>query len=237
MRARVIYRYVWFISVLVMFSMACGLVTQAGDLKTTADAMATQVQDGISLLGTGQALATDFSESGVKETVQAAATGISESGVKETVQAVATGISESGAKQTVEALATQLAESGAEKTLQALATSIDENGYKETLQAKVTELPSLSGEKPQDIPLVADVEDVLASSDLVSYTSGLAFQLVLDFYQREMAVNGWVKVESESKIYENLATLNFLKGGRKATVVITALPVINRTTVVVTIQG
>ena len=60
---------------------------------------------------------------------------------------------------------------------------------------------------------------------------------MLDFYQREMVVNGWTKVESESNVVEHLATLNFQKGGRKATVIITEIPVINQTTVVVTIQG
>lgn len=221
MHSRALFRSLWFLSILVILSMACGLVSQAGELKSTAETMATQVESGKQVLGTGQALATEFGESGVKQTLQAVATGIGESGVQETVQAVVT----------------KIGESGAEETLQAFATDIDEGGYKETLEAKVTELPSLSGEKPSDIPVVSEVEDVLASSDLVSYFTGLGFQAVVDFYEREMLINGWSKIEGETEMVEHLATLNYQKSGRKATVLITELPVVGQTTVVITIQG
>ncbi len=205
MQSKAVFRPFLLISVLLIFSMACGLVSQVGELKSTADALATQAASGIELLGTGQAIATDIGESGIKETLQAIATDVDESGVKETVQAAA--------------------------------TKFDESGMKETVQAKVTELPSLSGEKPQDIPLVTEVEDVIASANLVSYFTSQPFQVVVDFYEREMLVNGWTKIAAESNVVEHLATLNYQKDGRKATVIITEIPVINQTTVVISIQG
>ena len=63
MHSRALFRSLWFLSILVILSMACGLVSQAGELKSTAETMATQVESGKQVLGTGQALATEFGES------------------------------------------------------------------------------------------------------------------------------------------------------------------------------
>lgn len=194
------------LSVLTMIALSCSIVSRAGELKATGEALATSVESGREMLGTGQAIVTQIDESGIKETMQAVATDIGESGIKETVQAVA--------------------------------TDIDESGIKETAQAVVTDLPSLSGEKPADIPVLSDgVSDMIASQDMVSYLTSGTFQQAVDFYEREMLVNGWSRINKDSQIIENLATLTFEKSGRRALVTITQIPFINQVTVLITIEN
>ena len=194
------------LSMLTMIALSCSIVSRAGELRATGEVLATSVESGREMLGTGQAIVTKIDESGIKETMQAVATDIGESGVKETVQAVA--------------------------------TDIDESGIKETAQAVVTDLPGFTGEKPADIPVLSDgAKDMIASQDMVSYLSPGTFQEVVDFYEREMPLNGWSKIDLDSSIIENLATLIYEKSGRRASVIITQIPFINQVTVLITIEN
>lgn len=206
MKTKTLSVFLLAISLLAMVSFSCSIVSRAGELKATGEALATSVENGREILSTGQAIVTQIDESGIKETMAAVATDIGESGVKETVQSVA--------------------------------TDIGESGIKETAQAVVTDLPSISGEKPVDIPVLGDgVSDLIASQDLVSYFSTGSFQEVLDFYYREMPENGWVKVERDSSVMDNLATLVFEKNGRRASVIVTQIPFLNQVTVLITIEN
>lgn len=206
MKTKTITVFLLGLSLLALLALSCSIVTRAGELKATGEALATSVESGRETLGTGQAIVTQIDESGIKATMEAATTEIHESGAKETIQAVA--------------------------------TDIDESGIQQTVQAVVTDLPGFSGEKPADIPVLSDgVNDLVASSNLVSYFSAGNFQQVLDFYQLEMPANGWIKIDRDSSTIENLATLVFQKGGRRATVVITQIPFIKQVTVLITIEN
>lgn len=206
MKTRMMTVFLLGISVMTLIALSCSIVSRVGEFRATGEALATSVESGREMLGTGQAIVTQIDESGIKETMQAVATELGESGVKETVQAVA--------------------------------TDIDESGIKETAQAVVTDLPSLSGEKPADIPVLTDgASDLVASQDIVSYLSSGTFQDAMDFYEREMPVNGWSKIERDSSVYESLATLVYEKSGRRATIVITQIPFINQVTVLITIEN
>lgn len=221
MKMKTVIVFLLGIAFLATFGLSCTLVSSAGELKATGEALATSAAGGREILGTGQAIATQISESGVKETMQAVATDIGESGVKETAQAVATDIMESGVKETAQAMATEILDSG----------------IKETAQAFVTDLP-ISGEKPEDIPVLGDgVGDLIATSELVSYFSNETFQDVLDFYKREMPLNGWNPIEKDSSVIDDLATLVYEKDGRKASIIITKIPFLGQVTVLITIQN
>lgn len=221
MQNKAVFRITWVLSILLILSTGCGLVSQVDELQTNVDALSTQIESGKEILGTGEALATKIDESGVKRTLEAMGTKIAESGAKETVQAAATKFDEIGVEETVQAAATKFAESGA----------------KETIQAKVTELPSSTGERPQDIPVLPEADKLIGNPDLVSYVSDLTLQEIVEYYEREMLLNGWQKIEGESEVVDYLATLNYAKDMRKATVIITKIPLVNRTSVLVTIQG
>jgi hypothetical protein len=59
---------------------------------------------------------------------------------------------------------------------------------------------------------------------------------VLEFYLTQMPQNGWAKVDYGTVVTDTAANLNFEKDGRKAAIVITAVPFLNQTTVVITLQ-
>jgi hypothetical protein len=120
--------------------------------------------------------------------------------------------------ETAGALSTEVDTQAIETEFQALTT--DMGGEFDVLQ---TEFPDLGGEKPADIPVMEGGDEFLASETEVSYFLEKDFQEVVDFYEREMPVNGWVKVEGESKNEDGSVELVFEKDGRKATVMITDL--------------
>jgi len=143
--------------------------------------------------------------------------------LREGAEAVATGV-EIGDEimQTGEALVTEVNLDEVEETLQAVATDVD--------------IPELSGEKPEDIPVMGgEIGDLVSSAEMVSYFTTESFDDVVDFYKREMPLNGWTLTKED--ISSGIAELTFEKGTRKATVVITEIPFIDQTTVVITIEG
>jgi hypothetical protein len=52
-----------------------------------------------------------------------------------------------------------------------------------------------------------------------------------------MPARGWIPVERGTVVTENTAELNYEKDGRTAMVVITTIPYINQTTIVVSLQN
>jgi hypothetical protein len=130
------------------------------------------------------------------------------------------------------------------ETAQALITDvgakITESGIIETVQAVATDipLPTLEGEPPADIPIMEGKRSAeVMSSNLISYVIDAAFDDVVNFYDREMVAQGWVKNESESKKTANLIQqLVFEKDGRKATITIAEVPFVNQINVTIEIK-
>lgn len=214
---KVTFRILFVVTVLVGASLGCRTFTS---IQEDAQALGTSVGEGKTLLETGQAVATQIGESGLQETAAAAMTQLAESGLKETIAAAATAVDESGVVETAQAL---LTEQGP--------------GLLQTVQAVKTQLPGMQSQPPAGIPLMdGERSNYMASDQFVSYTINQDFQSVLDFYERQMPVNGWTRQENGSLVMGQTATIVFQKDGHTAFVAISVEPVTNRTAVVVTVQ-
>jgi len=119
-------------------------------------------------------------------------------------------------------------------TAEALATQ--HPGILETAQAFATQ-GFFSGQAPPDIPLVPKdkIGSFFATQDLVSFTTTLDYNTVLNFYKNEMHANEWTFVPEGYQI-GNSSMLMYSKPSRVATVVISVNPVANNTVVIITIQ-
>lgn len=213
------YRTAGLVLVIIMTGLACNLVNQLDVARETVQSVATDVQQSRDFITTARAIATLAQGSGYIETVQALATQFGESGFLETAQAFAT---EQGPPliETAQAVITQQGP-GAIETLQALAT-----------RGALT-----LGDAPADIPLAGDERiNYIGTQRLVSYFSPLSFQEVLPFYQTQMPINGWTPVEQGTSVADDLATLNYTKLDRFASVTLTKNPLNNQTIVTITIQ-
>jgi hypothetical protein len=219
---RNMYRIAWIISLLVSATLGCGLFSAVGErisgAKATVGAVATDVQTGRDVLGTARAIVTDVGGSGLLETAQALATGVGDSGFLSTAQAFAT-------EQGPELMA----------TLQAFATD-QGPGLMETAQAMGTAAAPLLGEAPEDIPIVqGELENLVSTRLLVTYGTALDSKLVVDFYNNEMAANGWTKINEEA-LGDAITLLTFEKPGRLASVTVTSNLGTSKTMVVIAIQ-
>jgi hypothetical protein len=242
------YQAAWLISLLFGLTFACqlasGIQRDIGEARGTAGAVSTQARGIITqiegaatsveesgILGTARALATSEGPA-LLETARALATGAEQSGLKETVQAFAT---DQGPEllATGQALGTKAAESDLEKTVQALSTYAPGDVFA-TLQAMATQLLG-GGNLPADIPVVPDpnISDLTVTNQIVSYTTSLGFQSVLDFYQQEMPLQGWQADQSGSFTTGHAAVLKFEKADRPATVTILSASAQNSTSVLV----
>lgn len=237
-----------------VISIACSTVTgipeRIGDTRNTAEAVATQVHEGVNLLGTARAIATEVGGNGLIETAQALATEAGDSQFLQTAQAFATqqgpallqtveGIAtEQGPEliETARAFATQEAP-GYVETAQALAT---EQGPEliETAQALATQVATNLGEAPADIPLVeGERSQFYAIENLVFYLTPTPFPDVLAFYQEQMPANGWEKTDQDSLEGENAAVLIYQKDHRNASIALSIDPINQHTIVLITIIG
>lgn len=106
-----------------------------------------------------------------------------------------------------------------EVDIEAMVTEID-------IESMVTEvnlddlLGGGEGEKPADIPVMEGVTIDFQSETSVEYPANVPLNEVVAFYEREMPINGWTKVEAESKVLADSAELVYEKGGRKAKITI-----------------
>jgi hypothetical protein len=154
----------------------------------------------------------------------------------DTVGAAATSVEESGIKDTALAAATKIDESGLKDTALAVGTKIEESGVKETVQAAATEVFISPEGVPEDIPIYdAELNAFVGSERAVSYFVDVAFADVLDFYKMELPARGWSKVDFGTVETDMTAELHYEKGNRELTVVITEVPFVNQTTVVISI--
>lgn len=147
---------------------------------------------------------------------------------------------------TVQALSTSIAQnSGVVKTAQALETQA---ALRPTLTASPTftpVIPTPTGTQlvvpvsnlPADIPLPpGELRDLFASHNLVSFLILTDFNQLITFYEKQMAINGWVKEGLNSYITSNSAVLNYSKAGRKASVSLRFNQISSLTGIVITIQ-
>ncbi len=147
---------------------------------------------------------------------------------------------------------TQVEGSGILKTVEAAATFAEESGLIATVQAAMTEIPGEAsdaiatlgvaltqgayGEAPANIPLVnAEMNNFVGSESLVSYTTPLAYQSVVDFYQAEMPVDGWTKDDNNSVSSLSYTVLAYGNAAETATVTISTNPLGGETIVLINI--
>ncbi len=191
------YRSLLLIIILISASLSCQLVSGIGETQATLEAAATQASEGITSLGTGQALLTEVGDSDLLETAQA--------------------------------LVTQGSDSGLLKTAMAAATQGP--GIQETAQASM-------GEPPEDIPIIPGSKDEYLTSEFtISYSIAMAFSEVVEFYERDMPINGWTKDDQNSMKSDYVAALIFSKGDRSATVTLNLNPLNNQTIVVILLSN
>ena len=82
--------------------------------------------------------------------------------------------------------------------------------------------PEDCGGAPEDVPIMADAQDMSSFGDLTTYTSPSALGDVVAFYKAEMPNNGWSEDASSGSFSTNtFTTLSFTKEGRTASITIT----------------
>lgn len=147
-----------------------------------------------------------------------------------TAQTIAT--EHPGVLGTAKAIATQGA--SVISTIQAVATYSP--GLVQTAQAFIgQEIPT--GEPPADIPILPQdqVQNYFGSSEYIFYNSPTKYSQVLEFYQTDMANNGWQFLQNDSHEYANAAQMNYFKDTRTATINLSLNPLTNTTVVVINI--
>lgn len=214
------FQLAWGLGFLVLASLACNLVSGIGDrvsdVQGTAQFVATDIQAGREVFATGRAIATQVLGSELVQTAQALATREGP-GLLATAQAFAT---EEGPElqETIQAFATQEGP-GLEGTARALATQL-----------------AVNGQAPDDIPTIpGEKENFFASEQLISYLTPLGFQEAVDFYEQQMPVYGWMKVDATSFTIGDTAVLNYEKSDRAAAITITANPGTSQAFVIISI--
>jgi uncharacterized protein YqgV (UPF0045/DUF77 family) len=176
--------------------------------------------------------------SGLRSTAQSVSTAV-EGGreLLSTGQAIVTQVDETGFKETLQAAATKVGESGLKETVEAAVTQIEDTGLRETVQAMATDIFISPEDVPPDVPIMAGEKSAFVGSpQAISYFVKSDFAGVLAFYQQEMPARGWSKIDYGTTITDTTAELFYEKPGRKATIVITEVPVVNQVTVVITLE-
>ncbi|MBP7686845.1 MAG: hypothetical protein KA765_03020 [Thermoflexales bacterium] len=97
------------------------------------------------------------------------------------------------------------------------------------------EPPNDCGGTPEDIPVMTDATDESSFGTMSTYSSASAFDVVVEFYKKEMVTKGWAAQEGGLAM-DGFAQLSFTKDTRTASVMITADKDKNVTTVMVTIE-
>jgi hypothetical protein len=155
------------------------------------------VQETFEMKNTAEAFITEFDVEGIATEFEAFATEFD-------IEAMTTDID-------IEAITTDI-------DLEVFATDFDIGAMVtefDTGELLGTDMPSFTGEKPADIPVMEEGSELVASSDLVEYFTDASVSEVVAFYEQEMPVNGWVK--SEQDVGDDYANIVYTKGTRKAT--------------------
>jgi hypothetical protein len=147
---------------------------------------------------------------------------------------------------TVDALATKISQSsGVVETAQALETLAAQRPTYTPSPTITPLIPTATGTQlgplvinlPADIPLPpGELRDLFASQNLVSFLMLTDFNQLITFYEKQMAINGWLKEGANSYITGNSAVLNYSKSSRKASVSLRFNQISNLTGIVITIE-
>ncbi len=212
------------IVLLLSLSLACNLLSglrqNLNDVKSTANALATEAKGGREVIATAQAMITQVADNQLLETAKAIATEISQSGAVETLQAM---VSEQAP--------------GVEETLQAFMTQ-EAPSLEETARALLTQVPSLSASPPEDIPLVeSEKENLVITKETISYMVAMPFSEVVAFYKREMPQKGWSYQQDQSKELGNSSLLIYTKQNRSASISINYNPLNQKTIILIILQN
>ena len=172
--------------------------------------------------------------------------------IRSTVQTVSTG---AAIATSIGGIITEIVPPGMEQTIQVgiptfqsaiteIAPTI-EAGITEiapTLEAISTQVYTDPSQAPADIPIMSgQTSQFMGTAQSITYMVDAEFQKAVDFYKTEMPKQGWKEVNtgtgpSSSVPGLSSAELHFEKGARKATVIITEVPVVG-TTVVIDLEG
>jgi hypothetical protein len=91
-------------------------------------------------------------------------------------------------------------------------------------------------EIPADIPVVdGEIQDLISSKKVVSYSTSMSFDEVVGFYQDQMPINGWAEKDG-SVVTADAALLYYKKVDREATVTLSQGSGGNETIVMIIIQ-
>jgi len=221
---RVMYRYVWGGLAIVAVSLGCSLFSQVtrtiNKAQETAEAIATEIKDSRDLLKTAQTLATEVGDSGMIQTAQALATEVGESGLLETAQTFATAQGP-GLVETAKAYTTQ-----------------EGSGLIQTAQAMITQLAPTTPHPPADVPIVSgEIKIFYAQESLISYSTPIPIQEVVDFYNTQMPIQGWDLVEDNVWISENGAIITFVKNDWQAVITLGINPIDKQTIVLISLMS
>jgi len=142
----------------------------------------------------------------------------------ETVQSVLTEMPVDELLSTAGALATEMPVEDIMGTMEAMSTGmpISPEDIAKTAAAGGLPIPLPGQEesgKPQDIPVTKETNnDLIATKDMVTYTTPLELGIVTNFYKTEMPNNGWQPSDTEPIITPQSAVLIFEKPKREATI-------------------
>ncbi len=215
------YQVMWVISLLMIASLACGLLNQVNQVKEQVQSAATQIEGIVTqapgLIATGKAIATD--NPGLLQTGQALLS-TQGPGLLGTIQAVAT--QQPGLMNTLEAFATN--NPGLAQTALAMASQIAQGSSPDAV--------------PGDIPLPgADrLEQLNSTAGMVVYYTTIKYSNLVNFYKKGMINAGWTAVVKGTTESPSTTVLNYTKDNRTATIVLTLSTTDNKTGVVITIQ-
>jgi len=234
----IINQKIWLLVVLLFFGLGCnffnGISEKLNTVQSTAEGIATEAEEGKNILKTGQAIATKVVGSEVLLTLQAGATKIDESGIVETAKAFTTQ-EVPGLKATMENIATEYG-TGVVGTLEAFTTN-EVPSLKETARAMSTKVPSFTGEHPDDIPIMPGGEENLYGNDkIIFYSINSSLESVLEFYSTEMLNLAWKKIENETFVKQDTATLSYEKDSRKVKIILMTQQSENKTAIFIYIQ-
>ena len=162
----------------------------------------------------------------------------------QTAQALATSGQEiystvqgSGIMQTAAAMATKAEEEGLMSTVQAAVTQIPEQGANIKATAEVILTQGGYGQAPPNIPLVyGEVNDFFGSPSLVTYTTPMGLQEVVDFYRQTMPGYGWNTGNDTTVLTSSYAILSFRNANEKATITLSKNPFNGDTIVLINVS-
>ena len=152
-------------------------------------------------------------------------------GLQQTAMTMLTDIPIEGLEETAIAVMTEIPAEDLMKTAESFATILPGGeGIMETAEAEFGIIPGFGngdgpgdmvGNPPPDIPVMEDNQNLFATRDLVTYTSGKSFADTIEFYQTQMPANGWVFQEDQSIESDNTSILSFEKPDRSVLLSVT----------------